>query len=124
LDIAFVILIVLNSLLALVFLASGVLKLARPRETLPAFGMQWTADATNSQVRLAGVADTLGGLGLLLPVLTNIAPILTPIAAVSLAALMVGAVVVHVRRKESPAFAGALLALSIVSAVLGFAVVA
>jgi len=42
----------------------------------------------------------LGALGLILPAVTGIMPILTPIAAVGLALTMLGALITHVRRKD------------------------
>ncbi|WCN79082.1 DoxX family protein [Micromonospora sp. LH3U1] len=46
-------------------------------------------------------AELLGGLGLILPAATGIAPVLTPIAATCLAVVMVLAAITHIRRKES-----------------------
>ncbi|MGG7465769.1 DoxX family protein [Plantibacter sp. YIM 135347] len=51
-------------------------------------------------IRLLGTAEVLGAIGLILPGLTGIAPFLTPLAATGLAIVMVGALAVHVRRKE------------------------
>jgi len=45
----------------------------------------------------------VGGLGLILPAVTGIAPILTPLAATGLAIIMVLAAATHVRRKEPSA---------------------
>ena len=42
----------------------------------------------------------LGAVGLILPALLDIAPILMPIAATGLALMMVGAVAVHLRRGD------------------------
>jgi hypothetical protein len=65
--------------------------------------------------------EIVGAVGLILPWLLDVAPILTPIAAVGLAAVMAGAVVVHIRRKEQfvPPLVLGLLAL--VLAVIRFA---
>jgi uncharacterized membrane protein YphA (DoxX/SURF4 family) len=60
---------------------------------------------------------------LILPLAVNIAPVLTPIAAIGLAVVMIGAAVTHVRRKESYLTQIVLLLLSVVSAVLGFIVI-
>lgn len=114
---------IVNALLALAFIAAGAMKSARPKAALAASGMAWTEDFGGGSVKLIGIAEVLGGLGLILPLLTGIAPILTPIAATALAVIMIGAVVVHVRRKESATPSLVLGALSIVSAVLGFFVV-
>lgn len=40
------------------------------------------------------------GIGLILPALLDIAPIVVPLAATGLVLMMIGAIVVHVRRKE------------------------
>jgi uncharacterized membrane protein len=47
------------------------------------------------------VAELLGGLGLILPALTNILPVLTAWAAVGIAAVMLLAAVFHFNRKEN-----------------------
>ena len=55
-----------------------------------------------------------------MPRLISIAPILTPIAALCLAATMAGAVATHVRRQEPYAPALVLGAACLASALLGF----
>ena len=114
---------ILNALLALAFIAAGAMKLARPKSALVASGMAWVDDFADPTVKLIGAAELIGGIGLILPLLTGIAPILTPIAATALALVMLGAVVVHIRRKESAVPSIILGVLSAVSAVLGFLVV-
>lgn len=39
-------------------------------------------------------------LGLVLPALTGVAPLLTPVAASGLVLLMIGAAIIHTRRRE------------------------
>lgn len=114
---------ILNGLLALAFIAAGAMKVARPKSALVASGMAWADDFADPTVKLIGAAEVIGGLGLILPLLTGVAPILTPIAATALTVVMLGAIVVHVRRKENPAASVVLGVLSAVSAVLGFLVV-
>lgn len=112
---------IINSLLALAFLASGGMKLARSKETLAASGMGWTEAYRPAGVKLIGAAEVTGAAGLILPLATGIAPVLTPIAAACLAIIMAGAVATHLRRNEKAFVAPlALGVLSIVSAVLGF----
>ena len=53
-------------------------------------------------IRLIGLAEILGAIGLVLPAAVHIAPILVPLAAVGLALVMAGAAAVHARRKEAP----------------------
>jgi hypothetical protein len=87
--------------LAALFLVVGTLKLVRPLPDLHRMGMTWVHDWGPPKVRLVGVAEVLGALGLLLPAATGIAPWLTPAAAAGLAVVMGGAVVVRGRRHES-----------------------
>ncbi len=114
---------IVNGLLALAFAGAGVMKLVRPREALRTSGLAWVEDFSPAAVKLVGLAELLGALGLVLPIATGIAPVLAPVAAAALAVTMVGAVVVHVRRREPTGPAVALLAVGVVSAVLGFVVV-
>ncbi|MGE0434798.1 MAG: DoxX family protein [Planctomycetota bacterium] len=92
-----------------IFLLAGATKVLVPKEKLQA-QMGWVNDFTQPKVRLIGLAEVLGGLGLLLPGMLAVLPVLTPVAASCLAVIMVGAVATHVRRKEPPfaAFAGVL----------------
>lgn len=111
---------ILNGLLALGFLFFGITKLVRSPQALESSGMAWVADFRPPFITFVAVVEIVGALGLILPLLTGIAPVLTPIAAIGLAIVMVAAVVVHVRRREAFAPALVLAALSAVSAVLGF----
>jgi VIT1/CCC1 family predicted Fe2+/Mn2+ transporter len=86
--------------------------------------MGWVEQFPGSNVKLIGAAEVLGAIGLILPLVTGIAPVLAPIAAVALAILMIGAVVTHIKRKESAAFQIVLVVVLLVSAVLGFLFVA
>ncbi|RGE20358.1 DoxX family protein [Leucobacter sp. wl10] len=111
---------IVNALLALAFLAAGGTKLARPKDALAARGMGYVEDFAAPTIKAIGALEVLGALGLVLPLATGIAPVLTPLAAVGLTITMIGAIVVHARRRESPAPAVALGVLSAASAVLGF----
>lgn len=111
---------IVAGLLALVFLGAGGMKLARPKPALASSGMAWVEDFTPAQVKLIGAAEVLGAIGLILPKLLGIAPVLSPIAGIALAVVMIGAVVVHVRRKETFAPPLVLALLAIAAAVLGF----
>lgn len=114
---------IVNAVLALAALAAGLMKIVRSRPQLKAAGMAWTDDFSTASVKLIGVVEVLGALGLVLPLATGIAPILTPLAAVGLVIVFVGAIVVHARRKENPTPPIVLALLSIASAILGFLVV-
>lgn len=94
---------VLQGLLAAAFLGAGAMKLFTPHEKLAANPqMGWASEFTDAQVKLLGLAEVLGAIGLFAPQWTGILPILTSVAAGALVVLMVGAVATHVRRKEPP----------------------
>jgi uncharacterized membrane protein YphA (DoxX/SURF4 family) len=104
--------------LAVAMLGSGLMKLVQPKEKLAASGMKWTDDYSANTIRLIAAAEVLGAIGLVLPAALDIAPILVPIAALGLAIIMAGAVVVHARRKEYPAMvpSAVLLVLAVIVA--------
>ena len=92
---------IVQGLLALVYLAAGALKVVRPRERLVASGnFDWMKDSSDTGVKAVGLVEILGALGVILPWLTGIASILTPIAAVGLVMVQIGALRVHLVRNE------------------------
>lgn len=99
---------------ALVFLLTGTLKLVTPKEKLVG-KMHWAATWPPGRTKLLGFAEVAGAIGLVLPAALHIAPVLTPIAAVCLAVLMLGAVQTHRRLHESfvPALVLALVCVGI-----------
>ena len=104
---------IVQILLALVFLMTGAMKVARPREVL-AQNMAWVEDFSQSQLRLIGALEILGALGLILPAVTGILPGLAALSAVGLALTMVGAIIVHLQRKEYPNLVGNVVLLVLV----------
>jgi uncharacterized membrane protein YphA (DoxX/SURF4 family) len=86
--------------LAVGFAGSGLMKLVVPKDKLVTAGQGWAQDYSPTNIRLIGLVEILGAVGLVLPAALHIAPILVPLAAVGLALVMVGAIVVHARRKE------------------------
>jgi uncharacterized membrane protein YphA (DoxX/SURF4 family) len=90
------------SILALAFLGAGFMKLARSKQQLADAGMPWVADASPALVKSIGVLEILAAIGLIVPALTGIAPVFVPLAAVGLVLVMLGAAVLHARRKEIP----------------------
>jgi uncharacterized membrane protein YphA (DoxX/SURF4 family) len=86
--------------LAVAFAGSGLMKLVVPKDKLVAAGQGWAQDYSPTNIRLIGLVEVLGAVGLVLPAALHTAPILVPLAAVGLALVMVGAIVVHARRKE------------------------
>lgn len=92
---------IVQGLLALVYLAAGGLKIVRPREQLVASGnFDWMKDSSDIGVKAVGLVEILGALGVILPWLIGIASILTPVAAIGLVAVQIGALRVHLVRNE------------------------
>src|ERR1700761_9623834 len=87
--------------LAASFTGSGLMKLLVPKDKLVSSGQGWAQDYTPTNIRLIGLVELLGAVGLIVPAVTHIAPILVPLTAVGLALVMVGAATVHGRRKEA-----------------------
>ena len=77
---------IIQSLLALLFLFAGVMKLILPIEE-----MTQQIALPGLFLRFIGVCEVLGGLGLVLPWLLGIRPGLTPLAAAGLVIIMIGA---------------------------------
>jgi len=96
---------VLTAILAFGFASAGVMKLLQPQEKLADLGMEWVNDFGSGTVKLIGALEILGAIGLIVPAAVGVVPLLVPIAAVGLAAVMLGAAVVHARRKEVPMIA-------------------
>ena len=74
---------------------------------------QWVDDFTAGQVKAIGTIKLLGGLGLLLPAIGDIAPGLVPVAACGLALFMAGAGTTRFRRKEVQSLIGDLMFLGL-----------
>lgn len=91
---------IVQILVALAFLMAGSMKVSQPVEKLQQ-RMNWTKHVKPGTVRLVGVLEILGALGLILPVATHILPWLTPVAAIGLVLTMIGAIITHVRLNEA-----------------------
>lgn len=89
---------IVQGLLSAMFVMAGVMKSTQPKEKLTK--MAWTTRKTPGMIKFIGVSELLIGLGLILPQLTGILPILTPIAAIALCLVMVLAAVEHYKSKE------------------------
>jgi uncharacterized membrane protein YphA (DoxX/SURF4 family) len=90
---------VVQVLLAAAFLVSGATKLSQPKEKLLK-NMAWVEDFSQPTVRIIGVLEVLGAIGIVVPALTGIVPWLTPLAALGLVLTMIGAALTHLRRSE------------------------
>lgn len=88
-------------LLAVAFLAGGIMKLTQPRDKLAERGMGFVEDFGDGRVKAIGALEVLAAVGLVVPAPLGVAAVLVPLAALGVVLLMVGAIVVHVRRGET-----------------------
>lgn len=111
---------IVTGIVALILGGAGASKLTRSKEKiLENPNMGWAHDFSQPAIKLIGLAEVAGALGLVLPWALNIMPVLTPIAGYSLAALMTGAAIVHAQRRE---YAGLPFALLLVAGALFVAI--
>lgn len=90
-----------QALLALMFIFAGMTKAfqyEKAKSTLP-----WVKDVSRGLVTFIGLAELLGGIGLIVPWAADVAPNLTPSAAAGLAVIMLFAAIYHAKRKENQA---------------------
>jgi hypothetical protein len=93
---------IVAGLLAAAFLAGGAIKVLAPKEKLATIrGGGWVEDVSAGAIKAIGAVEILGAVGLILPAALDIAPVLVPLAAVGLVLVMVGAMLVHLRRDEA-----------------------
>jgi putative oxidoreductase len=82
------------------FIIAGIMKSSQPiidlSQTVP-----WAADVPVALVRFIGLSELLGGIGLILPSLLKIKPILTPVAAIGILIIMVFALLYHISKGET-----------------------
>ncbi|MEQ8361058.1 MAG: DoxX family protein [Cytophagales bacterium] len=93
---------VTQGLLAAAFIMAGFMKITAPIDELAANGMSFVNNFSEVTVRFIGISELLGAIGLILPALLRIKPILTPIAAIGLATVMVMASIYHISVGEPP----------------------
>ncbi|MGO1770704.1 MAG: DoxX family protein [Microbacterium sp.] len=99
---------IVASIFAIGFVAGGIVKLTWSYERYAA-RLHWPEDFTPGKVRFMGVLEIIGGLGLVLPGLLGIAPVLVPVAASGMALYMAGAATERIRRSEYTEILGDLL---------------
>jgi putative oxidoreductase len=87
---------VLQVVFGVYFIAIGVMHFVVPDGLPPMMG--WMYELSDGLHTASGIAEILGGLGLILPAVTGIRPELTIWAAVGLALVMIAAAVWHAGR--------------------------
>ena len=83
-----VVLWILQILLAALFLFSGVMKFV-----MPLAEMTKQSHLPGPFLYFIGIAEIVGGIGLVVPAITRMQPLLTPLAAVGLVIIMIGATI-------------------------------
>lgn len=91
---------ILQSIIAAIFLYSGVQKSIYSERILVAKGQTGVEGLSTGLIRFIGVSEILGTIGIIVPLLIHMLPILTIISAGCLAAIMVPAAVIHYKRHE------------------------
>ena len=106
---------IVAALLAFSFIGAGIMKLMTSKTDLRE-KMPWVDDFSEGQIQAIGAAEVAGGIGIVLPPIVGVAPILAPIAAAGLVATMVGAAIVHLRRGDGIAGAAPAIVLGALAA--------
>lgn len=88
-----------QSLLALAFVLAGSMKATTPYAEL-ASKMAWVSAVPEGLVRFIGIAELLGGIGLVVPAVTRMRPGLTALAGAGLSLVMLLASAFHLSRGE------------------------
>jgi len=82
-----------------IFLYFGFAKLFLPIEKIES-KVTWAKDYSHGRLKLFGFLEVLGAMGLILPTLLDLFPLVVPMSATGLAMVMSGAILVHLRRDE------------------------
>ena len=91
---------IVQGLLAAMFIMAGITKSIRSKEKLEK-QFSWVRDFSLNTVRFIGISEFLCAIGLIVPWLTGIAPILTPIASLGIVIIMILSIVtVHLKKRE------------------------
>ncbi len=106
---------VLQGFLAFAMVSAGMVKVITSHVALSQ-KMKWAVTWSPGRVKLLGLAEVAGAVGLVVPWATAIAPVLTPIAACCVLVLMLGGVKTHADLKEPVAAPAVLSVMSVVVA--------
>ena len=106
---------IVAGLLAAVYLLAGVGKLIVPKEKIATISSsaRWVEDFSAGTLKAIGALELLAALGLILPAVLDIAPVLVPLAALGLVMIMLGAVITRIRRHEFKFMVGDLVYLAL-----------
>jgi DoxX-like family len=94
---------IVAGILAVVFLVASSTKLFVPKEKLAGMGgaaSRWAEDFSPGALKAIGALEFLAAVGLMVPAVLGIAPVLVPLAATGAVLLFAGAVIMRLRRSE------------------------
>ncbi len=115
------VLLILQGLLAFVFLMTGVMKLVRKKEDV-VDRTAWVEDFSQQQLYIIGILEVLAGIALVIDLLIvrdGSFDVIAGLAAVGLVLTMIGAMFTHYRRKEYPMIVGNVVLL-VIAAIVAF----
>jgi hypothetical protein len=92
---------ILKGAIILVFTFTGINKIFLPKTKLLDKGMKGLVNLDDKQIKIAGLLEVLGVLGLILPTILNIYPILAAISALCLGLTMIVAGWINYKLKLS-----------------------
>jgi len=90
---------VIAGLLAAIYGFGGLKKLVQSQDQLRPM-MGWVDAMPMSRVRMIGLVEVLGAVGVIVPALTGVAPGVAVAAAIGLALIQIGAFRLHLSRHE------------------------
>ena len=92
---------ILKGIIALIFTFTGVNKIILPKSKLLDKGMKGLIDLDEKQIKAAGILEILGVIGLILPSILNLYPVLSAISAICLGLTMIVAGWINYKHKLS-----------------------
>jgi uncharacterized membrane protein YphA (DoxX/SURF4 family) len=93
-------LLIVKIVLAVLFGLAGIMKATRSMEQLAGAGMTWVNEYPENSVRLVGILELLGALGVILPTATGFLPVITLMSSACLGITMILAALHHYKHKE------------------------
>lgn len=80
---------ILKGIIALIFILTGIAKIFLSKDKLLVMGMKGLINFNEKQIKVAGILEVLGAVGLIMPTLLNIYPVLSAISAICLSLTMI-----------------------------------
>ena len=106
---------IVTGLLAAAYLFGGGGKVLIAKEKIATLSAsaRWVEDFSAGSVKTIGALEVLGAVGLILPAVLDVAPVLVPLAALGLMMVMIGAVLTRIRLREFKLMAADLVYLAL-----------